>query len=97
LATTAEAKALIGFIEVPLAIAYPYALPPNVPGERSAGLRQAFAAAMADPGYKQEIDKQKLSYSPKSGEAVERTVVKLAQAPAAAIERYREVVGLGGE
>lgn len=97
LATSAEAKALIGFIEAPLAIAYPFALPPKVPAERSLAMRKAFAAAMADPGYKSEIDKQKLSYSPKSGEAVERTVVKLSQAPAAAIERYREVVGLGGD
>jgi tripartite-type tricarboxylate transporter receptor subunit TctC len=97
LAETAEGRALIGFIEAPLSIAYPFAAPPTAPEERSIELRKAFAAAMADPTYKREIEKQKLAYSPKTGEAVERTVMSLVKAPAAAIERYREVVGLGGE
>jgi hypothetical protein len=48
LATGAEAKALIGFIEAPLAIAYPFALP-NVPGGRSA-VCAGVCRRQADPG-----------------------------------------------
>jgi tripartite-type tricarboxylate transporter receptor subunit TctC len=97
LAKTSDQRALIAFIEAPLSSAYPFALPPEVPKERSSLMRRAFAATMQDPGYRQDIEKQKLAYSPKPGEFVEKTVAKLADAPDAAIERYREVVGLGSD
>lgn len=97
LADTPEGRALIGFIEAPLSIAYPFAAPPTIVPERGATLRKAFAAAMADSDYKREIEKQKLAYSPKPGEVVEKTVLRLAEASASAIERYREVVGLGSD
>jgi tripartite-type tricarboxylate transporter receptor subunit TctC len=55
----------------------PYVLPPNVPAERVAALRTAFAAVMKDPGYKAEAAKAKLEVNPVPAEQVQTLVSKL--------------------
>lgn len=95
LAISDKARALLEFIEAPLSIAYPIAFPPGVPADRVAMLRKALDAAWADPGYKADIEKQKLSYAPKSGERVAAEVTSLAQAPKDVIGRYLELAPSG--
>lgn len=96
LATTPEQRALLNFIEIPLSMAYPFVLPPGLPEERVAGFRKAFDQLLRDPTYRDDIIKQGLAYSPKSGEEVAKYVAELAEAPESAINRYRELVGVRG-
>jgi tripartite-type tricarboxylate transporter receptor subunit TctC len=91
-----EQRALLNFVEIPLAMAYPFVVPPDVPADRVAAIRKAFEDVFADPAYRAEIEKQGLSYSPRTGEEVAQFVKELSEAPEAAIQRYREVVGSGG-
>ena len=97
LAVSDKARSLLEFIEAPLSIAYPVALPPGVPAERVAMMRKAFESAWADPGYKSDIEKQKLSYAPKSGERVQAEVASLANASPEVIARYLEIAPSGGD
>ncbi len=97
LAVSPKARALLEFIEAPLSIAYPIALPPGVPSDRAATLRKAFQAAWSDPGYKADIEKQRLSYSPKFGERVQAEVASLSSASKEVIDRYLELAPSGGD
>ena len=97
LAISPTARALLEFIEAPLSIAYPIAMPPGVPAERAALMRKAFQAAWEDPGYKADIEKQRLSYSPKFGERVQAEVASLSSASKEVIDRYLELAPSGGD
>jgi tripartite-type tricarboxylate transporter receptor subunit TctC len=93
LAKTPEQSAMIQFVEAPLLIGYPFALPPHVPAERVAIMRKAFEDTMADPEFRAEMEKQSLEFTPKDGAAVESLVKDLAKAPPPVIKRYKELIG----
>ena len=97
LAISPTAKSLLEFIEAPLSIAYPIALPPGVPADRAALMRKAFESAWMDPGYKADIEKQRLSYSPKFGERVQAEVASLSSATKEVVDRYLELAPSGGD
>lgn len=98
LVRTAEQRALLNFIEIPLSMAYPFVVPPGVPEDKIAVIRKAFEALFADAEYRKEIEKQGLAYSPRTGEEVTELVKELTEAPESAIQQYRDVVGSrGGE
>ena len=97
LAISPTARALLEFIEAPLSIAYPIALPPGVPADRAALMRKAFQAAWTDVGYKADIEKQRLSYSPKFGERVQAEVASLSSASKEVVDRYLELAPSGGD
>ncbi len=86
-------RALIEFAELPLLIARPVAAPPGTPADRVNVLRAAFAKTMADPQHKAESDKQKLEFSPRSGEDVEKVIATLAKVDPALIQRYLKALG----
>jgi hypothetical protein len=56
-------------------------------------LRDAFAKTMADPQHKAETDKQKLEFSPKSGEDVDKVIATLAKVDPALVQRYLKALG----
>jgi len=93
LAATPEQLAMIEFVEAPLVIGYPFALPPGVPAERVAVMRKAFHDTMNDPEFQAEIKGQSLDFAPRDGEAIAETVSQLAKAPQSVIERYKALVG----
>jgi len=65
LAPNDAARELIAFAETPLlTMARPFAAPPDVPAERAAALRAAFAAAHRDPQFLAEAEKLGLDISP---------------------------------
>lgn len=97
LAVSPEARALLAFIEAPLSIPFPYAMPPGVPADRAAAMRKAFDDVFATAAYRDDIVAQKLLHAPKSGADVEREVNELVQAPASVVARYREVAGKGSD
>lgn len=92
-ARTPEDRALIEFTETPLLMAFPFAAPPGVPADRVAILRKAFRDTMEDKSYQDDVAKQRLEYTPKYGEEVQEIIARMAQAPKAVTDRYKEIVG----
>jgi tripartite-type tricarboxylate transporter receptor subunit TctC len=52
----------------------PILAPPGAPADRVAALRRAFEATMKDPAFRHELEKRKLTFSPKTGAEVEKLV-----------------------
>lgn len=96
LATKKEQRALLNFVEVPLAMAYPFVLAPGLPADRAAAIEKAFDKVIFDPAYKQEILKQGLAYSPKNGKDVKALVEELYASPKETLEHYKKIVGTRG-
>jgi len=93
LAETPEQLAMIKFVEAPLMIGYPFALPPGVPADRVAIMQKAFMDTMNDPEFKEDMVKQSLEFTPKDGKAIRDLVVQLEKTPASVIKRYKELTG----
>jgi tripartite-type tricarboxylate transporter receptor subunit TctC len=93
LAETPEQLAMIKFVEAPLMIGYPFALPPGVPADRVAIMQKAFIDTMNDPEFKEDMVKQSLEFTPKDGKAIQDLVVQLEKTPASVIKRYKELTG----
>ena len=92
-AKTQEAKQLIeAGIHAPSAILRAYALPPGIPKERLAILRDAFMATMKDKDFAAEIAKASLELNPLSGAEVENIARKLYQVDANLTGKLREIL-----
>jgi tripartite-type tricarboxylate transporter receptor subunit TctC len=63
-----------------------------VPADRVALLQNAFAQAMKDPGFKADLDKQRLPYSPKTGAEALKTVQEIYAAPPDLVTEARKVL-----
>jgi tripartite-type tricarboxylate transporter receptor subunit TctC len=73
LAPSEDAKLMLRAQNASMRMNTPTAVGPNVPADRVAALRQAYAKALADPALIEEAKKAKLEISPKS--AAEVTVI----------------------
>jgi tripartite-type tricarboxylate transporter receptor subunit TctC len=67
----------------------PYLVPPEIPPERLAALRQAFDATMKDAGFRGDAEKARLFVDPVSGAEIEALLARAYAAPPAIIERAR--------
>jgi tripartite-type tricarboxylate transporter receptor subunit TctC len=92
LAPAAEERALIELAELPLRMARPFVAPPELPPERAAILKQAFMATQADPAYLAEASELQIDISALSGDAIQQLLQRLAGAPPALIQRYKEIL-----
>jgi tripartite-type tricarboxylate transporter receptor subunit TctC len=72
-----------------LDIGRPFFLPPNVPADRVAALREAFNATMKDPAYLAEAEKLKIDVDPLTGEELAALVAQVAQTPADTVAGVR--------
>jgi tripartite-type tricarboxylate transporter receptor subunit TctC len=70
----------------------PYVLPPEVPRDRVALLRQAFMTAFNDPGFRAEAKKMRLDVDPMPGEKLQQLVADLYATPPHLIERARQAL-----
>jgi len=75
------------------AFARPFILPPGVPADRIAVLRQAFEATMKDPELLAEAEKMRIDVEWSTGEAVQALVAKMYETPPAVIERVKKAIG----
>jgi tripartite-type tricarboxylate transporter receptor subunit TctC len=73
-------------------IAFPYAAPPGVPGDRLATLRKGFMDTLRDPAFVQEAEKMGLEVSPVSGEEVLKILTGAYSASPDIVERARAAV-----
>jgi tripartite-type tricarboxylate transporter receptor subunit TctC len=76
----------------PLSIGRPLLMPPGVPAERVAALRQALAETFADPEFRAEGDKIGLSLNdPRSGEELLRVIERAYAMPPDIVARLRQL------
>ncbi len=92
LAKTDEARQLLRAVNGPSLMGRPFAMAPGVPPARVATLRQAFAAALADPQFLAEADHAGFKTSAVSGEEVTRIVDEIQSTPPALLARLKEIL-----
>ena len=88
-AKTPEQKAILSLFFSQSKFGRPYLLPPEVPADRVAALRRAFAETMVDPDYLAEAKKLRLDVDAVSAEDVQTTVERFYTAPPELIAKTR--------
>jgi tripartite-type tricarboxylate transporter receptor subunit TctC len=68
-------------------MAWPIAMPPDVPAARVAAMRAAFDAAMVDPNFIADAAKQKLILNPASGKQIHELLERVYRTPKAILDR----------
>jgi tripartite-type tricarboxylate transporter receptor subunit TctC len=86
-------RRLVGVITLPLALGYSYWLPPGVPADRVAALRDAFAATAADKALREEAAARRIIIRPQPGAALEALVRETAATPKPVIEKAVRLLG----
>jgi tripartite-type tricarboxylate transporter receptor subunit TctC len=61
--------------------------PPGIPADRLAILRKAFAAMVADPAFKAEIEKRNMEFGPLSGEELQKRIGDTLNVPETVVTR----------
>jgi tripartite-type tricarboxylate transporter receptor subunit TctC len=69
-----------------------FALPPDTPRDRVTALRDAFAATMAAPEFRNEADKLKIELRPMTATEMQPALDKLLGAPPAVVERAAAIL-----
>jgi tripartite-type tricarboxylate transporter receptor subunit TctC len=93
LARTDEERQILQLISSPAALGRPFFTPPDVPADRLAALRAAFAATMRDPDYIAEGNRVRLDMNPLSAERVTELVSTTVNAPANVVAKARAALG----
>ena len=75
----------------------PFFMPPDVPTERVAALRQAFDKAMKDREFLAEAERLKLEVQPMSGTELQKLVAELTSTPPAIVGRVRAILTGSGK
>ena len=90
---TSEDKQLVKQASAPMAVGRPYGLPPGVPKERVAALREALWSVFHNPDFVQEAKQMHLNPNARrTGRQVQEIVERAYQAPAAVTERLRRLL-----
>jgi tripartite-type tricarboxylate transporter receptor subunit TctC len=87
LATSEEQRQIIDLIISPQLMGRPILTTPNVPADRLAALRAAFAKSMADPEFVALAQKQQLEVGAVSGERIDQLIQKLYSYPKPMVEK----------
>jgi len=94
LADTAEKRDALSLVSSPGALGQPYLLPPGVPDDRIALLRQAFGETLRDADLLTDAAKIQAEIEPMSGEQVAAIIRDVVNAPPAIIEKARAAIEL---
>src|ERR1700732_3625122 len=92
LASNAEQQAVFDFISKAVVVARPIVSNPGVPPERVAALARAFDAAMADPLFLDEAQRENLDIGTRTGEELQGIVAEMLATPAAILERVAQAI-----
>src|SRR5690606_16349764 len=93
LAKSPEDKDALGLIFASAAIGWPTIMPPGVPADRLAAMREAFDKTMRDPQFLAQAQRQNLEIDPMPGLEIEKIVKRMYAMPAATVERAKVVMG----
>jgi tripartite-type tricarboxylate transporter receptor subunit TctC len=88
-----EQRQIATLVTLPTAIGYNHWVAPEVPAERVAALRAAYAAAVKDPDLLADARKQSLDIRYKSGQDLEAMVNKAADTPKPILDRTAAILG----
>jgi len=88
---TDQQRAMISALASVSRITRPFALPPDVPADRVAILRQAFLDTMNDPDFRQEAEKAHDELAPKSGDEVAEIVRGILATPPSVIDDLKRI------
>jgi tripartite-type tricarboxylate transporter receptor subunit TctC len=92
LATTQEQKDIITVINASAELGRPLIVAKQVPAERVAALRAAFAATLKDETFLADMQKQSLALDPVPGEEAEKIVKTIYDAPAQLAPKVKSVL-----
>src|SRR5262249_42071968 len=70
----------------------PFLAPPDLPRERAAVLRSAFAATLRDPEFRKEAERAKLEVDLVTGEEVDTVLKDAVAAPTEVIDRLKQAL-----
>ena len=88
-----EKRQILHLWLAPNAVARPLALPPAVPPDRLAAIRQAFAELFQDPRFLSDARNAGMSIDPQDGGYIEKLVRELRALPPSTIEAARAAAG----
>lgn len=98
LASTPEDRKVLELIVSRQAMAYPFAAPPGIPGDRLQALRTAFDKMVQDPEFMADAKKQGFDVDPMGGAEIAAIIKDLYASPPALVERARAALqGGAGE
>jgi tripartite-type tricarboxylate transporter receptor subunit TctC len=86
LARSEHEREVLAFISSDTVLGRPFVLPPNVPPDRVAALREAFSRTVADPDFLRDAKKLGINIAPVSGAELQKRVEQTVATP-------REIVG----
>jgi tripartite-type tricarboxylate transporter receptor subunit TctC len=86
-------RQVMQLISSPIALGRPYLAPPDVPVDRVALLREAFAATLRDKGFLAEADKMDIAIDPTSAEEITETINETINAPPAVVAKAKTFMG----
>lgn len=92
LAPTPLDRQALEFAFAPQAVAWALAGPPGIPADRLAALRAAFMATMKDASFLADARKLQLDIDPMPADEVMKLINGVYAAPAAAIEKVRNII-----
>jgi tripartite-type tricarboxylate transporter receptor subunit TctC len=95
LAASEEQREILKLISSPIALGRPYLAPPNIPADRLAVLRKAFAATLRDKEFVAEMTKLSHDIDPMTAEDVEQIIQDTVNAPAPIIAKAKALMGSG--
>jgi len=93
LAKTAEDRQVMELVLSQAIFGRPFVLPPGVPAERTAALRNAFVEALQNKSLLAEAEKMKLDIDPLSGDDLQSLVRRIYATPVHIVERARQALG----
>jgi hypothetical protein len=79
-------------ILAPKVMSRPFVLPPGVPADRVAALREAFGRLAQDPAFLAEMERSGTEVSFRSGQDMERLMARIYAFPPALVERMVEAI-----
>ena len=92
LTANAEDKAALELIAGQQLFGRPYAVAPEVPAERVAILRKAFADVMKDKDFLAEVERLKLTVSYAPGEEVQALIQRMYASSPAVVQRAKQAI-----
>jgi tripartite-type tricarboxylate transporter receptor subunit TctC len=90
---TDEQRQILGFYSSTVEFGIPFAAPPEVPLERLAALRRAFAAVADDPEFRAEVARAKLSSRPVTGQQLAQRMQDLMATPKNLVKKTSDLLG----
>src|SRR5262249_22158246 len=88
---TAEDKQVLALFGSTADIGRALMTPPGIPADRLAVLRQAFAAMVADPAFKAELEQRNMEFGPMNGEDLQSLIKATLDVPDAVVRRAIEL------